>query len=215
MALTATTLSAAITANQLSFGVVSASNIIAPNFTAVPAGTTIANILYLMCEQELMQIQGLNGTTLTVQRGYNGTLAVPHGSSAPVITGYPQDFYAFVPADKVTVPYQPFGSCAFGAPATGATITPASGYIHFTGSTALVTINIPNYLNLGGAYPGYYPENPIAGMAVTIVFDGTSSGLTWTAAGNINVAGTSTTAGSSVTFVYDPSISKWIPSRLA
>lgn len=215
MALTATTLSAAITATQLTFGVTSGTNIIAPNFTAVPAGTTIANILYALVEQELMQIQGVNGTTVTVQRGYNGTLAVAHGSSAPILTGYSSDFIGFVPAQKSDVPYQPFGSCAFGAPATGATITPSSGYIHFTGSTALVTINLPNYANLGGSYPGYYPENPIAGIATTIVFDGTSSGLTWTSGGNINVAGTSTTAGSSVTFVYDPNIQKWIPSRLA
>lgn len=215
MALTATTLSAAITNNQTVFSVASATNIIAPNFTAVPAGTTVANILYALCEQELMQITGINGTTMTVQRGYNGTAATGHGASAPIITGYSSDFIGFVPAQKTDVPFLPFGSVAFGAPVTGATITPTAAYQHFTGSTALVTINLPNYTNIGGSYPGYYPENPIAGMQITLVFDGTGSGLTWTAAGNINVAGTSTTAGSGVTFTYDPSISKWIPSRLA
>ena len=215
MALTATTLSAAITANQLVFGVASATGIIAPNFTAVPAGTTVANIIYLLCEQELMQIQGINGTTVTVQRGYNGTLAVQHGNAAPVITGYPSDFIGFVPAQKSDVPYLPFGSVAFSAPVTGATITPQGPYSHFTGTTALVTINLPNYLNEATTYPGAYPENPLAGIQISLVFDGSASGLTWTAGGNINVLGTSTTAGSMVTFTYDPSISKWIPSRLA
>jgi hypothetical protein len=215
MALTATTLVAAITANQLTFTLTSGTNVIAPNFTAVPAGAVNANILYLMCEQELMQVQGVNGAVVTVQRGYNGTLAVAHGVTAPVLTGYPSDFYGFVPAQKSDVPYLPFGSVAFSAPLTGATITPQGPYFHFTGTVALVTINLPNYLNEATTYPGAYPENPIAGCQISIVFDGSSTGLTWTAAGNINVAGTSTTAGSMVTFTYDPSISKWIPSRLA
>jgi hypothetical protein len=217
MALNATTLTAAITSVQTTFAIGSTTGIVTPNFTAVPAGQVNASITYLLVEQEMMQVQSVNTTTLvvTVLRGQLGTAQVAHGLSCPVLSGTPVDFWTFVPPQKSDVPFLPFGSVAFGAPVTGATITPTAAYQHFTGTVALVTINLPNYVNLPGGYGGYYPENPIAGMQITLVFDGSASGLTWTAAGNINVAGTSTTAGSGVTFTYDPSISKWIPSRLA
>src|ERR1700734_3101496 len=101
MALTATTLSAAITAGQLTFGVASATGITAPNFTAVPAGQIGGTTSYLFVEQELMQVTGLNGTTVTVQRGIAGTLAVPHAITTPVLaSAYPSDFVGFVPAQK-------------------------------------------------------------------------------------------------------------------
>src|SRR5262249_32247788 len=79
-------------------------------------------------------------------------------------------------------------------------ITPSGPLIHVTGTTVLKTITLPATFQNG---------------SVTLIFDGSGSGLTWDATGNINVAGTSTTAGSAVTFTYDRSISKWIPSRLA
>jgi hypothetical protein len=216
MALNATTLTAAITSVQTTFAIGSTTGIVTPNFTAVPAGQVNASITYLLVEQEMMQVQSVNTTTLvvTVTRGQLGTAQVPHGVSCPVLSGTPIDFWTFVPPQKSDVPFLPFGSVAFGAPLTGATITPTAAYQHFTGTVALITINLPNYVNLPGGYGGYYPENPIAGMQIALVFDGSSTGLTWTAAGNINVAGTSGTAGTMVFFTYDPSISKWIPSRI-
>ena len=213
MALTATTLSAAITATQTTFTLASGTGIVVPNFTATPPGTFVGTVGYLLIEQELMQIQQVNGAVVTVQRGYNGTLAVPHGATAPVLSGFSQDFFAFVPAQKSDVPFGPNGSIAFSAPVASATTITASGqYFHITGTTAIATINLPNYVNLGGSYPGYYPENPIAGMQITVVFDGV---CTWTAAGNISVAGTSTAGAATVIFTYDPNTSKWYPSRVA
>ena len=214
MALTATTLSAAITATQTTFTLASGTGIVVPNFTATPPGTIVGTVGYLLIEQELMQIQQVNGAVVTVQRGYNGSLAVPHAITSPVLSGFSQDFFAFVPSQKSDQPYLPL-SIAFGGPVTGAVITPTAAFCHFTGTTALTTINLPNYLNLGGAYPGYYPENPIAGAQVNLVFDGSAAGLTWTAAVNIGVAGTLAAAGSMVTFTYDPNTSKWYPNRVA
>lgn len=92
-------------------------------------------------------------------------------------------------------------AAGFGATLTGATIVPTNKAHFFNGSTALVTITPPTGIT--------------SNSEVKLVFSGTSAGLTWTAAGNISVAGTSTTALSSVTFTWDVTSAKWIPSRLA
>lgn len=84
---------------------------------------------------------------------------------------------------------------------TGATVLPLARTSFFNGSTALVTIT---------------PWAGISdGATVKLIFTGTSAGLTWTAAGNINTAGTSTTAGSTVEFTWSAANSKFYPSRLA
>lgn len=88
-----------------------------------------------------------------------------------------------------------------GASLTGATIAPTFKLAHFTGTTALVTITAPTGITSGASF--------------TLIFDGSASGLTWTAAGNIAVGGTSTTALSTVTFIYDAVTAKFYPSRLA
>src|SRR5208282_1802223 len=100
MALTATTLVAAITANQTTFTLTSGTGIVAPNYTITPPGTVVGTVGYLLIEQELMQIQQVNGAIVTVQRGYNGTLAVQHGVTCPVLSGFSYDFYGFTPAQK-------------------------------------------------------------------------------------------------------------------
>lgn len=84
---------------------------------------------------------------------------------------------------------------------TGATIAPTFRNQAFNGTTALVTITPP--------------PSVAAGATFTVTFTGSGSGLTWTAAGNIAVAGTATTANTSVTFSWDAVQSKWIPSRIS
>lgn len=84
---------------------------------------------------------------------------------------------------------------------TGATITPTGPYFQQSGTTALVTINLPAMAQNG--------------TQITIEFTGSASGLTWTAAGNISAAGTATTTLSNVVFTYNAATSKWIPSRLS
>jgi hypothetical protein len=80
--------------------------------------------------------------------------------------------------------------------ASAATLVPSGQRFHVSGTTAIVNISAP-YGNTG---------------QVTIIFDGVD---TWTAAGNISIAGTNTTAGTSVTFTWDSSTSKWVPNRVA
>lgn len=197
MSISATTLSAAITAQDTQFGLASTANCSAP----VP--NTGAGVTLLKLDDEVMQVTAVPiSGTVQVLRGLFGTQASAHEASVPVLVGSPSDFPNFVPVQSAFSVALPYNFSPIGAPLTGATIAPLYGFIHhFTGTTALVTITVPAAC--------------VAGGKITLIFDGSGSGLTWTAAGNIAVAGTSTTAASAVDFFYDPSSGKWHPSRLA
>lgn len=204
MALNATTLSSAVAAGPSGtdyiINVASATGITAPNFTSG------SGITWLMVEQEWMQVTGVNGTAINVLRGQLGSCAAPHLSGSVVLAGLPTDFPSPVPISiKAQQDYYP-NIVGFSAPVASATTITASGYFfHVTGTTAIATINAPASGPAGGSFP-------LNGSQITIVFDGVA---TWTAAGNIAVAGTPTTAGSSVTFTFDQGSGKWHPSRLA
>ena len=197
MAFNATTLSAAIGAADTSLSVASATGITAPNFTSG------VGITYLFCETEAMLVMGVAGTVISVQRGIAGTPASAHGASAPIVAGLPTDFGVIVPSVKAQQDASPSGSgYGWSAPVVGANTNVATGALfHLTGTTIMKTLTGP---------PGYTEGN-----GITIVFDGSGAGLTWDATGNIAVAGTATTAASSVTFVFDQGSGKWHPSRLA
>lgn len=195
MSLAATTLSSAIGVTDTVFSVASATNITAPNFT------TGVGITLLLVEQEYMQVLGVNGTVITVQRGVAGSPQAAHGASCPVVSGLPSDFSGLPISIKSQQDALP-NNLGWSAPVTSAnTITPTGPLFHMTGTTIVKTIN---------PIPG-----SIQGGEVTIVFDGSGAGLTWDATGNIGVAGTATTAASAVTFVFDQGSGKWHPSRLA
>lgn len=82
--------------------------------------------------------------------------------------------------------------------ASATTIAPITRYVHITGTTAIVNITAPT--------------GTVSGTEITLIFDGVD---TWTAAGNIAAAGSATTAGSTVTFVYDAVTAKFYPSRVS
>jgi len=196
MSLTATTLSAAITAQDTYFALASVTNVTAPT-PPTGAGNT-----WLLIGTELMFVEAVNTSTLVVNvlRGQAGTRATSHGATEPVVSGAYSDFPNFRPtttADQVA----PDTNRGFGAPvASAASITASGPLFHVSGGTA-VNIIVP--------YTGF-----IEG-AVTIVFDST---CTWTSSSVTNgifASGTSTTGGSAVTFYYDAASARWYPSRLA
>lgn len=88
--LTSTTLSAAITNTQTSFNIASATGVVAPSFGVanVPSG----NQTILFVDKEAMFVTAINGTYVTVIRGFNRTSAAPHASSAVVYLGPPSYF---------------------------------------------------------------------------------------------------------------------------
>jgi hypothetical protein len=215
-----------------------------PGINSPTGGTTAnGNITDLYIDRELFQVISVNTTakTVVVLRGQGGSQAAAHKTGAIVIIGTPSAFIDYDPegyCGTITGPavnqlfntppvYNPWINqrtsnqwvCStvtstwvpgYGNPgvsgtqadattavASATTIAPSGALFHVTGTTAIATISLP----------ATYQGGPI-----TIIFDGVD---TWTAAGNIAVAGTNTTAGSAVTFTYSFATSKWYPSRLA
>lgn len=81
--------------------------------------------------------------------------------------------------------------------ASGATVAPTHGIHNITGAAAIVNITPP--------WPAF------AGVVWFI-----AGGIfTWTAAGNIAVAGTSTAVGRTIGFLYSAVTGKWYPTAVA
>lgn len=88
MALTSTTLSAALTKTQTSFTVTSA--------TGFAAG------YLLRVDDEFLLISGVVGTQIEAQRGYLGTDAIAHGILSIAVAGPAKDFATVTPARMYT-----------------------------------------------------------------------------------------------------------------
>lgn len=92
-----------------------------------------------------------------------------------------------------------WGQTATVASAAGA-VTPSGPYFNISGTAAITGFNIP--IGFNTSLGGCFTANP--------------TGIwTWTAAGNIATAGTTTAATTPVTFCWNVASQKWIPSRLA
>lgn len=101
---TITTLSAAITGKtQQQIVVASATNITAPTSNQQP--TTM-----LWIDKELLAVEAVSGTTITVRRGASGTRSTPHISGAYVYVGPPQQF-----SSNPTTAGDPSGTCTRGS----------------------------------------------------------------------------------------------------
>lgn len=225
--LTQTTVSTDITAGQTTFGLASVTGIVGQG-----NGPGTGTAVYI--DRELASVISVNtsGKTVNVLRGINGTLATAHKASTMVLFGNPNAFVNFdqagscvvaqVPAQpsinvlngnqwlcsSITLTWVPgFGNfngtkIVTTAVATATTILPSGPLFHVTGTTPIVTITTPTGCN----------ATVRGSCQLTIIADGIA---TWTAAGNISVAGTVTTAASAVTFIWDATNSKWVPSRLS
>lgn len=86
------------------------------------------------------------------------------------------------------------------ASAAGA-VTPSGPLFHITGTSAITGFNVPVGCN----------GTAVGGCQFTVIPDAI---FTWTAAGNIALAGTAV-VNKALTFVWDAKNSKWIPSYIA
>ena len=221
--LTQTTLAAAINDSQNNIVVASTTGITVTN-------NTTATLIYV--DRELMTVLAVNSTTgeLTVARGSNGTPASGHASGAMVLAGAPDYFIdhdpqgassvalvaplintmtgkqwllssvtgTWVPgfqnqqeAAKVTAPV---------ASAAGA-VLPSGPLFHITGTAAITGFTIPVGCD----------ATAVGGSSFTVIPDAI---FTWTAAGNIALAGTAV-VNKALTFIWDAKNSKWIPSYIS
>lgn len=92
-ALNQTRLSAAVTSS-------STRTVVVVSATGITAPSTAQTYIYV--DNELMFVNNVSSTTLTVQRGAGGTTAQPHISGARVLAGPPAAFVAYDPSGACT-----------------------------------------------------------------------------------------------------------------
>jgi hypothetical protein len=124
MALTATTLAAALGANDAVMTVTSATYMVVGNLARV--------------DDEIVKILTVDGVAIGIGRGKRGTLAVAHSALAALVTGLVSDFATLKTIGPVAVPPRTY---TYGGPGA---ITVAPG-LHFLNgaSTDAMTIAVP------------------------------------------------------------------------
>lgn len=195
MAINTTTITAATTAYQTQFAVGSTTNMTAP-VLATGSGYTL-----LYVESELMQVTGVPVSgVVQVVRGVGGTKAVAHLAGVLVTIGGLADFPVFTPQVGA---FQVENNRYVGvsAPVAAAAVIQApSSIFHITGTTATTTIT---------------PPTNFVGGSITIIADGAWTWTSTTSANGIAQTGLVTSAGTAVTFFFDPNTAVWYPSRRA
>lgn len=219
--LTATITSSAALATDRILNVASATGINAPG------NSVVTSQLYVVSpgnpRGEVMLVQAVSGTAITVSRGSQGaSTAIPSGST--VLIGQPNWFYSFDPSggcttatvyaspavntktgaqwvcSSVTLSWVPSWNADISAVAPTAAVASAAGLItpsgplfHVSGTAAITGFNIPVGLT-GGIF--------------TIIPDGA---FTTTTANNIAFA-TTALVGKRIVYSYDPITGKFYPS---
>lgn len=200
----------------------------------------VQSIMYI--DQEAEAVVSFNSTTGQVQvtRGYLGTTAQPHVSGTMVLIGPPGAFNSGDPTVRSDAGTQNAGCVAANtaftpyinvitgkqwlcstitntwvpgfnntqappvvtaAVASAATIVPTGPLFHITGTTSMVNVTTPVGCN----------ATAVGGCQFTAICDGVCA---WTAAGNISAASGTFVAATSVTFTWDATNSKWVPSNI-
>jgi hypothetical protein len=182
-------------------------------------------------DRELMTVLAVNGTEITVARGAAGTAAAGHRSGAMVLSGNPTWFFDHDPQGDCTLSplVTPYVNVSNGlqwlpssitqewvpgfqnlaeSPVVTAAVASAAGVVlpsgplfHITGALAITGFTIPVGCD----------ATAVGGSQFSVIPDGT---FTWTAAGNIALAGTAV-VNKLLTFTWDATNSKWIPSYIA
>jgi hypothetical protein len=164
--------------------------------------TTGSGITVLYCEAEMMWVTGVPVSgTVTVVRGYYGTKAVAHLTSAPLSIGLLSDFPVFTPqvgAFQVEVQNRFVGISA--PVAAAATIVAPANVFHVTGTTATNIIT---------------PPAGFVGGEITVIADAVwTFTASTTVANGIAATGTVSTAKSAIKFVFDANTALWYPERV-
>jgi hypothetical protein len=194
-----------------------------------PTQSNSQTILYIDGEQENVLV--ITGQAVTVSRGQAGTRANAHSKGNMVLAGRPVWFYRFNPSgacvaanvyatpwvnvltgqqwlcSSVTLSWEPGWNNDWPAGVTAAVasaagqITPSGPLFHITGGLAITGFLTPigcNATAVGQCGP------------FTVIPDGT---FTWTTANNIALLGTAV-VNKTITFTWDATNSKWVPSSV-
>lgn len=241
-ALTQTTLTANINNSQSCFALASVTGLsTSTNNATGGTTTTVGQQSAIYIDRELGYVQSINSSakTVCVLRGMGGTLASSHASGTMVLAGSPNAFIDYDPAgycgtstppnfmspyqftpwvnqrtsmqwlcSTVTKTWVPgFNNTSVPAVVTtavasvaGATL-PSGPLFHVTGTNVITSWTVPVGCNATAA----------GGCSFTVIPDAV---FTWTAAGNIALAG-SAVVNKALTFTWDATNSKWVPSYIA
>lgn len=223
-ALTQTTTSAAIDAKATIVPLTSATGISAGDVTAGTVGTMLYIVDPGQQIGEPMTVLSISGSNATVSR-IPGK-AVAHKSGAMVLAGPPQAFYKYDPTGTTDAAYSPWVNVYTGSqwlyssvlscwiPGWGNSIAPAAVSTAVASANGTVTPSGPLFHITGAnAITGFVvPVGNANHAPFTVIPDGT---FTWTTGdGSIALAGTAV-VNKALTFVFDGTNSKWIPSYIA
>lgn len=226
--LTATKLSAAVTSSsQTVFSVSSATGITANNTLLYIDDGTGGN-------DEAVFVNAVNGTKISVTRGYNGTQANAHLSGSVVLLGPPQNFFSVDPSGACTSSsaVTPWVNIQTGrqwicssvssswvagffnqAAAPGVTTAvasvagatnPSGPLFHVTGALAITAWGSSTSAGLGAG--GGSATQPYGAPFCTIP----DAAFTWTATNNIAIAGTAV-INLEICWVFDGTNKKYVP----
>lgn len=199
--------------------------------------SVVQSVIYV--DREAMAVMGVNTTTkiVTVQRGFFGTQANPHATGTMVLLGQfnnlgQNNFLSYDPSGACTAaqttstpwldvlnglqwicstitgtwlpgwgnpgPYDQTPSVTAAVASAAGPILPSGPMFHVTGTAAVTGFTIPVGFNATAAGGGCF----------TIIPDAI---FTWTAAGNIAVAGTAV-VNRQLMFCWDATNSKFVPN---
>lgn len=225
-ALTTTTLGAAVTDTSGTFVTVASA-------TGITAPGTGTNLVFLLIDREILAVRSVTGTTIGVARGQNSTKSSTHINAAVVTIAPGLAITSGIPTGQCTrtnlvyVPLIVGGGVGLGSE-VGATfdclgVTTAGQWVQTNGNgypTLGSTVASPaGVMTPTGVVFTVSGTNAVtgilapAGLGVGFNLYVVPSGVfTWTAAGNIAIAGTAVV---NKTLIFTWSGSKWIPSYIA
>lgn len=215
VALTQTTLAAAVTQT--------ANRMVVASATGISAGTVLYIQDYYAAAGELVTVQSVTGTTLVVVRGNTGRV-VAHTSGARVlIAPAPRAFYTNNPLGACTAtaqPYTPYVNTVTGeqwicSSVTGSWVpgwngtTPSGVTAAVASAAGLITPSGPLFHITGtAAITGFTLPIGYVGRDVCVIPDGA---FTTTTANNIAIASTGV-VGRELCWSYDVNTAKFYPS---
>ena len=226
--MTATTLAAAVST-------ISQSPVTVASATGITAPASGATLVYLLVDRELMQVQSVSGVQIGVIRGAAGTRAATHISGVAVLVVPGQALQSYVPSGQCTrtnqlyVPWVVSGGAGLGVEGgttwdcLGVTTAGQWANVNFNYTPGVLGSTMASTAGTLGAFTGTIFTvsgtnaitgftNP-AGIGVGFCVQIVPSGIfTWTAAGNIALAGTAV-VNKLLTFCWNGT--KWIPSYIA
>lgn len=222
-----TSLSAAVTANQVSFAVASATGIQAPNNSTGLAGSVLYIVDIGQTRGEAVQVTAITSTTVTVKRGYSaGSRAVAHASGAMVLVATnPNWFYSVDPSGScvtASVYASPYINIQTGAQwlCSAKTLTWAASWGNTYGAPEILsgtaTASVAGATAIAGPILEISGTNAITSFTMSTGWNGQgfcaypTAAFTTTATNNIAKASTAV-ADRVLCFVWNANSSKFSP----